>query len=279
MKEPLIAGPTSNSFANYGRTQNLSVENDGKRFAHVRAGDFTEFLTALGIQPELNNGLAGALIKGRTGIDKPFALQHDELPYPGTLFAARQRQDRGTGVKISRRLLAGQQMECEAGGAAKERLDPSRILNSRQLHEDPVCALSHHRRFGYPRLVDTSPDDFKALVGGTVVASGNIGGRWLETDNAVSLGVDFQTRLGVIAESAGDGRGERERMSSASRALFASVSSTVTAPATTLAGRAAILASRSVESAAGRKRGEAILEHCFTVDFKQQLRAASQVEP
>ena len=49
-------------------------------------------------------------------------------------------------------------------GGAEKRLDPARVLNARQLDDQPVAALAHDRGLDNAGFVDTPPDDFKALL-------------------------------------------------------------------------------------------------------------------
>ena len=158
--------------ADHRRAEHLSVEHDRERLADIGAGDFGEAARALGVEPESDDRFAGLLVEGRGGIDQPIAFQHGAAPDRIQLVAApldpRQQLDPGRQPRAAlqarpaRTLI--EKMKGHLRRGAEKRLDPARVLNARQLDDQPVAALAHDRRLDNAGFVDTPPDDFEALL-------------------------------------------------------------------------------------------------------------------
>ena len=144
------------------RRDHLVVEHDREQPPDVLRGRLAEALGAADVELEVDDRLAGAVVEARLGVGEVAALDDD---------AALDR------LRLARRLLRRQQVdvrraglrhhaELELRGLAEDLLQPLRILEARNLHQDAVGALALDVRLGRAERVDAPAQDLDRLIDG-----------------------------------------------------------------------------------------------------------------
>ena len=160
-----LTGPPKNGFANDGRGDHLVVKNDRKRLADILLRHLREFTGAGCIEAEINDRLACALIKAGLGISQIAARYKDplfnQIRCPWLRGAV---ENFGVGRHPPLQCLLGRNgyvdhAEIELGRFSEQFLQPCRVLQARNLYENPISPLPLDERLDGSELVYAPFDD------------------------------------------------------------------------------------------------------------------------
>ena len=161
-----LAAAAEDRLLDPGRADHLVVEHDGEDPADVVPGRLAEPLAAHGIEAEGDHGLAVLVVSG-LGVVQILAPHHGTaLDHVAHALLVGRGQDDMAGRRPARVGVGGRihEVEGQLRGLAEDVLDPIRILDARDLDQDPVGALALDRGFGQPGLVHAQPDDLDDLA-------------------------------------------------------------------------------------------------------------------
>ena len=272
------AGAAHDRFADDRGADDLAVENDGEGPADVLLGDLAELSGAGDVEAETDH--RPALFDGRLGVDEVIAGDHDpflhhifdgaagrrvDLVVGGQDFGARRRPASARPY-LGRRHRGVDETEIHLGGLAQQPLDPFRIVDARQLHDDAVAALALDRRLGGAEFVDAPAHDLDRLGDDLVAALGYRLFRIAHTDLAAAIALDHGAGFGLPGH--------------ARRAVH------IGEIAHPEGGRLALdaeLAITDLSSSQNAAKGvdqivEALARHRLEVDLEQQVRSPLQIE-
>ncbi len=146
---------------NARRRDHLVVEHDRKQAADVLRRDLAKFQRASGVETEVDDRLAAALVEAHLRVRQILALHHDLLfngDLPGLIALLEL-------LGLARGLAGvGDKPEFQLRRLAEHFLQLLRILKARHLHDDAVVALALDARLPRPELVDALSDDLDRLV-------------------------------------------------------------------------------------------------------------------
>ncbi len=169
-----LAAATDDRLVDDGSCQHLAVEHDGEGPADIVAGDFSKLACAERIEGKVDNRLVRPLIEANLGVRKSLAGKRDTALHRISVVVVGARQD----INAARRGL-GQvrglidHVEAHLGGRAKELAQACRVLETRELDKNAVCADALDQRFGDTDGINAPADDLEALLDRLGHAVGN----------------------------------------------------------------------------------------------------------